>query len=85
MHLVLNHVTELKHVADTHCRRLVETVTGTTIVEICLTETWNTRLVCPCAEVIKLGTVKDWSSELDTEFLTCTAEYGLENLTDVHT
>ena len=53
MHLVLNHVTELKHIDHTYCSRLVETIAGATVVKISLAITGNACLVGPFIEVVE--------------------------------
>ena len=78
-------MTELEHIADTHCRRLVELLTCTTIVEVGLTEAGKTGLVGPSTKVFEFCTVEDGGSKLDTQLFSGTSQYGLEYLTDVHT
>ena len=84
MHLVLNHVTELKEVSDTYCSWLVKALTCLTIIEVSRAETWQTCLVSPLSQVIKLSTVEDRCSELNTKLLTGSTEDSLENLSKVH-
>ena len=84
VHLVLYHVTELQEVCDTDCSRLVEHLTCLTIIKVCRAVAWETCLVSPLVKVIKLSTIEDRSSELNTELLTCCTKYSLEDLTEVH-
>ena len=85
MHLVVNHVAELDHIDHTHCRRLVEPVTCTTVTEICLTVSWKSCLVSILTDVIESSTVEDRSTELHAKLLTCPTENCLVDLTEVHT
>ena len=85
MHLVINHMTELDHIDDSDCRRLVEPVTCTSIPQICLTISWKTCLVCIFADVIKGGTVEDRRAEFESELCSGPTENCLVNLTEVHT
>ena len=47
MHLVFNHVAELKHVDYTNGCRLVEALACAAVVKVCLTIAWHSRLVGP--------------------------------------
>ncbi len=85
VHLVLDHVTELKHVDHTNGCGLVETVTCTTVVEVSLTVAGKTGLVSPFVQVVERGTVENRSGELLAELTTGPTENSLENLTEVHT
>ena len=85
MHLVFNHVTELKHVDHTYGCRLVETFARAAVVKIGLTVTGQTGLVSPCIQIVECCTVEDRSGEFLTQFATCPSEHGLEDLTEVHT
>ena len=85
MHLVLNHVTKLEEVGDTHCSRLVETLSCFTIIEICRTKVRKSCLICPLCEVLKFCTIKDRCCKLHTELASSSSEDGLENLAEVHT
>ena len=85
MHLVLNHVTQLKHVGNTYCSALVKRLACTTIVKLCLTVTRQTGLISPDVQVIDGSTVKDRGCELDTQLTAGVTKNGLEYLTDVHT
>ena len=85
MHLVVNHVTELDHIDNTHSCRLVEPVTCTTVTEISLTISWKACLICVLTDVAEACTVEDRSAELHTELLTSPSENSLVDLTEVHT
>jgi len=85
MHLILNHVTELQEVGDTNGSLLVERLTRLTIINSRRAEVRQTGLLCPLTQVFKLSTVEDWSSELHTEFLTCSTKNSLEDLSQIHT
>ena len=84
MHLILNHVTQLQEVSHTNCSWLVELLTCLTIIEVSRTEARQTSLICPFRKVFQLSTVKDRSSELNTQLLTCSTEDTLKDLTKVH-
>ena len=45
----------------------------------------QTCLVCPFREVLKVSTIEDRCSELNTELTTSSTEDSLEDLTEVHT
>ena len=83
MHLVFNHVSELKHVNHAYCCRLVETVACSAIVEISLSVTGNACLVCPFVKIIERSSVEDWCREFFAKFTSCPAEHCLEYLTKV--
>ena len=85
MHLIFNHVTELEEVGDTYGCRLVEHLTGLTIIQMCRAEAGQTCLIGPLCKVIQFGTIKDRCSELHTKALTGCTEDCLEYLTEVHT
>ena len=85
MHLVLDHVAELEHVYDTYCGRLVEAFASAAVVKVCLAVAGNTCLIGPFIEVVERSTVEDRCRELLAEFTACPAEYGLEDLSEVHT
>ena len=85
MHLVLDHVTELKHIDYSHGRRLVETLAGATVVEIGLSVAGDSCLVGPLVEVLKGGSVEDRCGKLLAELTSGPSEHCLEYLAEVHT
>ena len=85
VHLVLDHVTELKHVDDAYGGGLVEAFAGAAVVEVGLAVAGQTGLVGPCVEVIEGSAVEDRGGELLAEFTAGPSEDGLEDLSEVHT
>ena len=85
MHLIVDHVAEFQHVDDTHCCRLVETFTSTTIVQVGTAVTRKACLVGQLVDFLKRCTVEDWSSKVDTQLQASPTKHSFENLTQVHT
>ena len=63
-------MTEFQEVGDTYCCRLVEHLTGLTVIQVSRAETWQTGLVGPLLEVFQLSTIEDWCRELHTQSFT---------------
>ena len=84
MHLVVNHMAELDHIDDTHGCRLVEVISGTSVPELGLSVTWQTRLVGKLVDFLNACTVKDRGAELDSELLSGPSENCFVNLAEVH-
>ena len=85
MHLILDHVTEFKHVGNTHGSALVEGFACAAVIKLSLTVAGQTGLIGPFIQVIDGSTIKDRSSELDAKLTSCMTQNSLKNLTDVHT
>ena len=85
MHLVLDHVTQLKHVGNTYCCALVKRLTCAAVIKLSLTVARQTCLISPFIKIIYSSTVKYRGSELDTQLTAGVTKNGLEYLTDVHT
>ena len=85
MHLVLNHMAELKEVGDTYRCWLVEALTSLSVIQICRAEVWHAGLVSPLTEVFKLCAVEDRGSELNSKLAAGSTENSLEYLAKVHT
>ncbi len=85
MHLVLDHMAEFEHIDHTHGGGLVETLAGAAVVEVGLSITGNACLVGPFVEVFHRRTVENRGGELLAQLAAGPSEYGLENLSEVHT
>jgi len=85
VHLVLDHVAELKHIDDAYGGRLVKAVACAAVVEVGLAETWQTGLVGPFVKVVERSAVEDRCREFLAQLAAGPSEYGLEDLSEVHT
>ena len=85
VHLVFDHVAEFEHVDDAYGSGLVEAFAGTAVVEICLSVAGYACLIGPVVEVVERGAVENRGGEFLAEFASGPSEYGLENLSEVHT
>ena len=84
VHLVLNHVTQLEEVGNTHCGWLVEALASLAVVEIGRAEARQSGLVSPFCQVVELRTIEDRSGKLHAHLLSCCAKDSFENLSEVH-
>ena len=85
MHLVFNHVTQFQHVGHTYSSLLLERLSRTTIVQSSFAITRQTCFISPCVQVVQRSSIKDRSSKLNAQLLSCTSQYGFKDLTNVHT
>ena len=85
MHLVVDHVAELKHIDYANCCRLVEFLTCATVVEVRPTDIRHSGLTCQLSYLLQRGTVEYWRRELEAKDFACPSEDCLVDLAEVHT
>ena len=68
MHLVFNHVAELKHVDHTHCSRLVKTVACAAVEKIGLAIARHSGFVCPFIQVVEARAIENRCGKFLAEF-----------------
>ena len=85
MHLVVNHVAQFQHVDYADCRRLVETLTGSTVIQVGATATRYTSFSSVFIDLFEACTIEDRGSKLQSQFTTCPTQYGFVDLSQVHT
>ena len=85
MHLIVDHVTELDHVDHPYGSLLVEALSGTSVIEVSMSESRYPCLIGIFGNLLEGSSVEDRGSKLLAEFLSCPSEYGFVYLTDIHT
>ena len=85
MHFIIYHVPQFQEVGHSYCRRLVETFTGTTVIQVGCTVTRHTGFIGIGVDIVQACTVENRSSEFQSQFFTGPAQYSFENLSQVHT
>src|SRR4030095_3851106 len=76
---------QLDHVDHSNGCFLVETFAGFTIMQVSMTIHWDRCLFAIFPDLFSCSTIKYWSREFHTEFLSGPSEYSFINLSQVHT
>ena len=85
MHLIINHVAQLKHVDHADSRALVEPVSGASIAQASLAVAWQASLLRVIVYLFVGCSIEYRRAEFNSEFLASPSENGFVNLTQIHT
>src|SRR5664280_71230 len=84
MHLIINHMTQFKHVYYAYGCRLIESFACATIIKVGLSEFWKACLFGVFSYLINSSSIENRCREGKSEFLPGPAKNSFVNLPEVH-
>src|SRR3546814_10548398 len=84
VHFIINHVTQFHHIDNANRSRLMETLSGKSVVQVGTSCIGKLGLVDPSFHFVMFRSIKNWSCKTNAQLFSGPTEYSFVNLSQVH-